>query len=214
MRRHYYGPQYGIPLESLSFVEVMCDDEGRTTLLSVEARICSEPTSLCLRMQQWAVFRCMERGILLSKFHFVLICDHIGVARRKTIASFIMESERTPGAVFKCHFCNIDFQITIREYDGGLAMVVTKWLDLGSGLTPDDTRWRVHCGRDWHVEPGALREAGTLRQRFENEFGPSQDLLSHQNESYLSGQNFKKTMNRWGRRWILQGGRRLRSGRW
>jgi hypothetical protein len=56
MRRHYYGPQYGVSLESLSFTEVMCD-EGRTTLLSVEARICPEPTSLCLRMQHWAVFK-------------------------------------------------------------------------------------------------------------------------------------------------------------
>lgn len=155
----------------------------------------------------------MERGIVLSKFDFVLICDHIGGARSKTIASVIMESERTPGAVLKCHFCNIDFQITIREHDGGLAMVVTKWLDLGSGVTPDDTRWRVHCARGRHVGLGALREAGTLRQLFENESGPSQDLLSHQNESYLSGQNFKKAMDHWAGRWILQGGRRLRNGR-
>jgi hypothetical protein len=91
-------------------------------------------------------------------------------------------------------------------------LVITKWLDLGAGLAPNDPIWRGHSGQGRHMELGALGEAGVLRQRFENEFGPSQDTLSSRNESYLKGQHFTKSMKRYGSgRWILQGG--LRSAR-
>jgi hypothetical protein len=78
MRRFYYGPEFGIPVESLLYTEVKSDrfrsrgppllqpainktPEGNTqkdimmTLFSAEARICSTPPALCMRTQTIAV---------------------------------------------------------------------------------------------------------------------------------------------------------------
>ncbi|KAL2852103.1 hypothetical protein BJY01DRAFT_208481 [Aspergillus pseudoustus] len=40
MKRHYLGPQHGIPLDMLSYTEVAASDVMFTTLVSVGARIC------------------------------------------------------------------------------------------------------------------------------------------------------------------------------
>ena len=51
MKRHYYGPEQGISTDSLQFTEVYVEPQCHaTSLLSVEARICSGPC-LCLRVQ-------------------------------------------------------------------------------------------------------------------------------------------------------------------
>lgn len=229
MKRHYHGPGHGISTESLSFTEVQvsADEEGAervTTLLSVEALICPEPeVSLCLRMQQWALVSPTKRDMILSKTKFMMICDHMRTYYSdisQLIESKLEHYRRTgiePGEddaspdVRKCRYCNVDFQLEIKDFGGeGLALVVTKWLDLGSGLTPMDTRWRVHIGRDRDAEIGALGEAGDVRMRFEREPGLSLDSLSSQNASYLTAKRFMRAMDRWNdRTWIVQGGKRL-----
>ena len=60
MKKHHHVPGHGISTESLSSTEVQVsrdEDEAErvTTLLSVEAWICLEPISLCIRVQQWAL---------------------------------------------------------------------------------------------------------------------------------------------------------------
>ncbi|KAI9874312.1 MAG: hypothetical protein M1830_009893 [Pleopsidium flavum] len=224
MKRHHHGPGHGISTKSLSFTEVQVsgdEDEAErvTTLLSVEARICPEPISLCLRIQHWALISSTKRDMLLSKTKFVRICDHM--TPRSSEISRLIESKLEPPRtefecrvrpdVLKCRFCNTDFQVEIKDCgDEGLALVVTKWLDLGSGLTPMDTRWRVHLARDKAAEIGALGEAGDVRLRFESERGLSQDSLSCQNASYLIAKRFMSEMDHLiNRTWILQAGKRL-----
>jgi hypothetical protein len=224
MKRHHHGPGHGVSTESLSFTEVQVsgdEDEAErvTTLLSVEARISPEPISLCLRIQQWALISSTKRDIILSKTKFVMICDHM--TTRSSEISRLIESKLEPRRtefecricpdVLKCRYCNTDFQVEIKDFgDEGLALVITKWLDLGSGLTPMDTRWRVHLARDKAAELGALGEAGDVRLRFESEPGLSQDSLSCQNASYLISKRFMSAMDRWNNRtWILQAGKRL-----
>lgn len=224
MKRHHHGPGHGISTESLSFTEVQIsrdeDEAGRvTTLLSVEARICPEPTSLCLRIQHWALVSSPKRDTIHSRTEFVEICAHI--TARSPELSQLVESKlklrrtgpeyRAGADVTKCRFCNTDFQVEIKDFgDEGLALVVTKWLDLGPGLTPMDTRWRVHLARDSEAEIGALGEAGDVRLRFESERGLSQDALSCQNASYLAAKRFMGAMDRWNDcTWILQAGKRL-----
>ena len=224
MRRHYYGPGHGIPTESLSFTEVQVSaDEDKpervTTLLSVEARICLESTSLSLRIQHWALISFTKRDLMLPKTKSVLICDH--VTTRSSEISRLIESKlkrhRTESAcwadseVLKCRYCNIDFQVEIKEVDDeGTALVITKWLDLGSGLTPMDTRWRVHLARDRDAEIGKSRKAGDIRLRFESEPGLSQDSLSCQNALYLTAKRYMTVMDHWNEEtWILQAGKRL-----
>lgn len=224
MQRHHHGPGHGISTESLSFTEAQVsrdEDEAErvTTLLSVEARICPEPISLCLRIQHWALISSTKRDMIRSKTEFVMICDHI--TARSSESSQLIESKLKPRRteyeyqagpdVSKCRFCNTDFQIEIKDFgDEGLALVVTKWLDLGSGLTPMDTRWRVHLARDSDAEIGALGEVGDVRLRFESERGLSQDALSCQNASYLSAKRFMSAMDRWNDcTWFLQAGKRM-----
>ncbi|KAL1989055.1 hypothetical protein VTN96DRAFT_5818 [Rasamsonia emersonii] len=207
MKRHYYGPGHGPSTESLSFTEVQASDEA-TTLLSVEARICPAPASLCLRIQQWVVMSSVKADTILSKTPSTLICGHIGSGH--TVVSRIVES-RSP-EIFKCRYCNIDYQLEIKEYpDDRSALVITKWLDLGSGLTPNDPRWRVHIGMGRHAELGASSEAGDVRRRFENGQGLSQDALSCQNESYVMTPNDRSgILDCWGKDiWIQQAGKRL-----
>jgi hypothetical protein len=62
VRGHYYGPGYGMPADSLSYVEVLRPRRGHgtTMLLCAEACVCSQQedfnrSSLCLRIQQWAL---------------------------------------------------------------------------------------------------------------------------------------------------------------
>jgi hypothetical protein len=96
--------------------------------------------------------------------------------------------------------------------DKDLALVITTWLDLGSGSTPMGTRWRVHLARDKAAEIGKSGEAGDIRLRFEGEPGLWQDTLSCQNAPYLIAKRFMGARDRWeNRTWILQAGKRLPS---
>lgn len=222
--RHYHGPAHGISTESLSFIEVQVstdEDEAEpvTTLLSVEARVCPKPESLFLRIQQWALISFTKRDMIHSKTEFVTICDHI-TSRSSEVSrlmEFQLEAPRTGSEcrewpdVLKRRYRNTDFQVETKELgDQGLALVITKWLDLGPGLTPKDTRWRVHIARDKAAEIGRLGHAGDIRLRFESEPGLSQDSLSRRNASYLTDKRFMNAMDRWNNKtWILQGGKRL-----
>src|SRR6266498_1469426 len=74
MKRHRRGPSHGIPLDSLSFIEVQLSDDEReedktTTLLSVEARISSD--EFYLRIQQWALISSNHRDLIPSRTRFV-----------------------------------------------------------------------------------------------------------------------------------------------
>jgi hypothetical protein len=75
MRRFYFGPSFGIPVETLMYTEVitfpLCSSNligarvsekkfkicQRTGLLSVDAQVCHGPPCLCLRIQRLAVIR-------------------------------------------------------------------------------------------------------------------------------------------------------------
>lgn len=149
MKRHLYGPGHGIITELLSYAKVQAsvnkgEDECVTTLLSVQTRICADSMSLCLRIQHWALLSSTKRDMMLSKTNFVMICDHITTCSPKI--SRLIESHlenrrtelgcRTYPDVFKCRYCNLDYKVETKEIgDSGLALVIPKWLDLGSGLT-------------------------------------------------------------------------------
>jgi hypothetical protein len=225
MKRYHHGPGHGISTQSLAFTEVAVsgeeDDADRlTTLLSVEARICFKPMSLCLRIQQWALIGSARREMILAKTKFVRICRHMSV--RSPEVSRLIESELKSGGraesdcrvhadVFKCRHCNMEFQVEIRALGNeGLALVITKWLDLGSELTPRDIRWGTHLHRLKDEEIGLLGEAGDTRLRFEIESGLSQDELACRNASYLIANRFIEEMDVGGHKlWFLQAGERL-----
>lgn len=220
MKRHRHGPGHGISTESLSFTELQVwprkDGTGTIhTLVSVEARICSAPISLCLRIQQWAFFDPARPAVILSETWFVRLCNHLG--RDSPVISRLIMSKLEPGQrgmgpdLRKCRCCNMDYHMKISDFgDRGVALVITKWLDLGPGMNPRDMRWKAHTQVSTIAELPGLGEAGDVRLRFESEPGLSEESLSTWNASHLIEKRYRSSMDHWSyNRWILQANKRL-----
>ncbi|KAJ6123404.1 hypothetical protein N7512_005869 [Penicillium capsulatum] len=100
MRRFYHGPKYGIPAQSLFYIEVSIDpcskdvyvqkqknlassvvekmrSQMKTCLTSFEARICPAAPSLCFRIQSWSVVSGHNAAMLLFSEDYILACGHV-----------------------------------------------------------------------------------------------------------------------------------------
>lgn len=239
MKRHYHGPDYGMSTEALGYTEVRCFEERSiTTLLSVEARTCSSTDDdampiLCLRIQNWAlVNNPASMDDFVRKIGFVWICTHLSV-REANISQFIRRQldacyngrggadpsthdNNSDNNFFKCRMCGIDYQPQIRRCgDDGLALVITKWLDLGTGKIPMGFEWKRHLGISLIPEVGlCIESAGEVSRLFDQNgpAGPSLDSLTLRNQSYLAGRHFTTELDWWDQKtWILQGEGRLPS---
>jgi len=235
MERHYFGPRYGIATESLSFAEVVESGENGvrgqlTTLLSIEARVCTEPSRLCLRIQHWVIFHTRMRDSVLRKLECITICNHLRMHNGIAFPALIESSLDTYSAgagrasnpeVHQCRHCDLDFQLEFQDLGSiGMALVVTKWLDLGRGLglrppfVEGGSRGSDLRGAllERVQEPVTLCQAGELRSAFEREEGLSLEALYRQNKAHLANQRYKKTMGQWNvSTWVLQAGQRVHS---
>ena len=93
---------------------------------------------------------------------------------------------------------------------------ITEWLDLGSGLTPLHQKWRFLA--ELTYEDGGTDQAGgaeRCRLEFEKEGGLKQNAITLRNASYVSKQQYRKTMNKISAGvWRLQAGRRRHMYDW
>ncbi|EEP75968.1 predicted protein [Uncinocarpus reesii 1704] len=181
MARHYQGPAYGLPLDMLSYTEVKAHTEPDgakvTILLSFDARICSRSASLCLRNQQWILLRPQHK--LPVKPGPVELSDVL---------------DNTPSPVLACSFCDMHFQLDKCDLgDETKAIVITKWLDVGAGLTILDPKWQAHALGGSREFPEGSED---VYLRFERLPGISGSMLFSQNASHLMGNRYKKTMKR------------------
>ena len=130
-----------------------------------------------------------------------------------TISERLQEPKR-----HRCRRCNFVFQLEVLDTGSdGLAIVITKWLDLGSGLTPMDPKWRVLTAAvvDGDYGNDHASEAERCRLDFEKEEGLTQQAITLRNASYLSDQRYKDTMSKsFCGEWILQAGRRMHLYDW
>lgn len=176
MRRFYYGAEFGIPVQSLLYTEVetnLITDQAMkntkpqeeeefqsshmTTLLSVDARICSNPPSFYLRTQELAVVRKQNLSLLFpypanDSMHN---CMHLGrISDLKDVVHGLINKYRSdttknPRDQGICDKCNTSWQIEIRTMgQKDVCLVFTRWLDLGPGLSPEDDRWRCHTNHE------------------------------------------------------------------
>ena len=222
MRRHYLGPGYGISTDDLSFVQVDVIGESelrgrRTTLFSVEARVCTEPARLCLHIQRWTVLHTNALELAVERAKCVGVCIHHSAEESETfqlimssLDEYLTEGPREPKRRI-CRQCKFIYQLEVLDTGSdGLAIVITKWLDLGSGLTPLDQRWRFRTELT-HEDDGAdhAGDAERCRLEFEKAGGLNQHVITLRNASYLSKQQYRQTMNKISAGvWILQAGRR------
>jgi hypothetical protein len=202
MKRHFCGPAHGISTESLAYVEILPSSlYPLTALLSVDAQICHGPR-LCLRIQSWS----LVKDFAPSSFTNVLICYHLYAGSAPAVELIQSEwdicesrSEKPSDPnIYQCSICGIDYQIEVVDCDSkGTALIITKWLDLGSGLDPNDPGWKRHFfGYSFRLENEATKSDGTLRSQFEQKSAVSLDALTHRNASLLkSYESSSKTVS-------------------
>ncbi|KAK2797235.1 hypothetical protein FQN51_008758 [Onygenales sp. PD_10] len=219
MKRYYNGPPHGLSTESLSFTQVeFSATNSITTLSSVEGRICQGP-SLCMRFQNWALFNAATLDEFLSQIDFIFICGHDTMTWHLSyfapLFAAALEGPRTDEngmridpEIHRCSRCGVEYQIEVMNYgDLGLALVITKWLDLGPGLRPTDAEWNGLFDRQIKQLP-AGKSVGDTRSLFEREPGLSLESLTWKNKSCLLTESYKKSMDQLDNRtWILQGPR-------
>ncbi|OQE94339.1 hypothetical protein PENNAL_c0004G08217 [Penicillium nalgiovense] len=109
--------------------------------------------------------------------------------------------EKAPSVSFACDRCDTEVLVEISECENELALVITKWINLGAGLTPDDPPWKkhhdfgratmIHRSPDKRGKGKASAVTASARTCFES---ASVDSLRARNIAYLKDQRFKKTM--------------------
>lgn len=213
MRRFYLGNKFGISTEALSWTQVRIHPEESlcpeiTCLFSNDAQICSETPGLCLRMQYIMLVHGSRSELLLSRPNtecwkpptVMFICSHVGYTQKGKLINPVvfayLDGEKDPCSTYTCNQCNTDARIEVCEYGSHLALVLTTWINLGPGLTPDDPRWIIHScsheNRDVTLDPNDC--TGSPRVSFENVSPLSLGALLSRNLSYLKDQRYRKVM--------------------
>ena len=157
MAHHRYGHAFGIPVEELATTSV--SKWFRTPSLqdnhafNAEGRIVNN--ELCLRLQDVLVFDYASS----RRYDWDLgvnICAHLELPRYHSAHSALwcktrrleeLVERNCPccDVLHQCSKCHTEFEIDIRSMgEGMIALVITKWVDLGMGETPLDPMWRRH----------------------------------------------------------------------
>ncbi|CAG7969152.1 unnamed protein product [Penicillium nalgiovense] len=220
MRRFYYGPEYGISTEDISYTQVRLYTPQSGTqiplLSSLDAQICSTSPSLILRVQQimsvprrkrYLLYRCPRSSAKRSRSppYNMSICNHEYLHSFDYLLNGVVGAhragEKAPSVSFACDRCDTEVLVEISECENELALVITKWINLGAGLTPDDPPWKkhhdfgratmIHRSPDKRGKGKASAVTASARTCFES---ASVDSLRARNIAYLKDQRFKKTM--------------------
>lgn len=221
MRRFDYGPGSGFNTDSLSYKQVrqhplLVADPDMIMLFSVEAQVCPEPLGLYVRMQDIVLIRTWDGLMDISKkwgqgdypSNF-FICAHNLLSQ---IMTSIMESSHHAETSFanNCHECNTEVHIETVEFDSKIAFIMTRWMNLGLGLSQVDPMWEQHVSfiyRRPRKFNGDDLERFLMpyspRACFENTAPQSLEELRSHNLSYIKDQRYKIVMP------LLSGSRNL-----
>jgi hypothetical protein len=147
MLRHRYGSKHGMPIDSLHLHEIEeTKYDQTTTLFPIDARIVDD--ELCLRIQQWLLLS-PDLTPTLESVRRIGICSHImkySDSFKTLIQAKLDHSEANVqlpahSKLLKCAHCETEFEISIEMADETRKVVlVTKWLSLGNGTSPNDHR--------------------------------------------------------------------------
>ncbi|KAJ5415424.1 hypothetical protein N7465_004119 [Penicillium sp. CMV-2018d] len=188
MKRFHYGPRPGINTDSLSYTQVRHYPMQSVypellSLFSTEAQICPDPLGLYIIMQDIVVVEELDGSSL--QLDAVFITPTAESLRNGGKSSF----------TYNCQMCNADIQIEISEFDSKIAVVLTRWVNLGPGLTRDDILWNTQViapYSDSWIDLDDPRHLLTSPSLCFEEMAPQSfgDLRSR-NLSYLENQQFK-----------------------
>lgn len=167
-----------------------------------------EAANLCLRIQDIMMMTGTAVDFLPPPERAFTICGHISQTRLShLIFSHILSSTAGaretpffPSYSNNCKQCNTDYQLELHFLgQNDLALVITRWLNLGAGLTPEDPQWRVH-GYSWPPKCMTAEYYATVtspRMLFEASLPKrsSVETLCSYNLSLLKGRNYRIMMN-------------------
>lgn len=219
-----YGPQFGIDTEALSYTQVFEKRREITSLFSVDAEVCLDrskpkddlfaraPPEFVLRTQQ--IFSSPRRNHhliyndpLFCHSGDYFICTHIdhhperlGRLIRRIVRS-CRAGKKAPSSSWICEWCKTSFCIEVCDYDIKMrALIITRWMNLGAGLSPDDPKWVRfrESGRyyRWSVKAEPTYDRSNARILFEKSSTCPLDAFSFHNLSYLKDQRYKKVMRK------------------
>ncbi|KAJ6084010.1 hypothetical protein N7486_010810 [Penicillium sp. IBT 16267x] len=253
MRYFKQGPGFGIPVESLFYIEVatspiatdtntprpqpdetkIIDEEielnTQTTLFSVDARVCTEPPSFCMRTQELAVVPRQKAWQLIPDPFSdpIRICWHISTAGSGSEGNFgigntvrdlvkqYQRGERVTNLIAqgRCEQCNTAWKVQIREIEPReVCLVLTRWVNLGSGLNPEDVLWRslvesrqFLSAKMRGADPRVQFERDSVQARSGSAL--SEEALFWRNTELLQGGRYRDSMsNMDGQRWFINSG--------
>lgn len=218
MKRFLYGPQFGISTKSLSYtcVQVRIGEPlERPILSSTDAQIGGSPPGLILRTQRIIYVPANRRYLLYAnkniyrrsrKFYSIdsPICGHVSGGKVADLSNNIVRAHRdgkkAPFFISSCAWCHTDFRIEVCSHKSDLALVTTKWSDLGAGPTPDSPKWALHSNKAKRIffedsirKPRNYRKSA--RALFQTTSSLSMTALRSRNFSYLENQRYKKIMH-------------------
>ncbi|CAG7949319.1 unnamed protein product [Penicillium nalgiovense] len=180
MRRFYYGPRYDI-----------------ISLFSKEAQICPKPLGLCIRIQDIVLVKTRDYLTFpiitwLGPLPNLEQCAHYHLLTLIRPVMGSLHGGGTASFAHTCHKCNTDSQIELVGFDSKIAVIMTRWLNLGPGLTKDDLFWKSHV---WLGRPDRDGSKRSPRLWFEDMASQSFEDLRSLNLSYLRNEQYKKVMS-------------------
>ena len=189
MKRHYYGSSHGFPLEAFLYTEVNQTNDRGTTLLSVDTQIVTG--ELLMRSQQLILLPRDRSDEFFTKDAVHHICNHIWKripddSLAELVRSRLEELEaqgKCCTQTLQCRKCYMDFTIDAIDFaERGIAVLVTRWINLGAGLHPEDAKWQSHL----HISmpKGVVHQPhplGRIRASFERQEGKSMEELTADN---------------------------------
>ncbi|KAF1821470.1 uncharacterized protein K489DRAFT_248682 [Dissoconium aciculare CBS 342.82] len=205
MARHRSGCGSGHALEILQACEI-ADPRGfddPITLLSVEPAIVND--ELNLRIQQWIVFasRHLEKSVELQQLS---ICNHFNndddtlgpILECKIRHRETRQGYATCHPYLRCPRCHIEFNIRTRDLGvDGSAVIITKWVRLGRGLSPTDPHWHLNAWESAFMQrnvPEQATDDGSLHARFERQATMGIDALFPEYMSLLRGKSYRRAL--------------------
>nr|POE78513.1 hypothetical protein CFP56_60745 [Quercus suber] len=181
MARHLFGRDHGIDLDALAVTEVACIPGGDfSTLLSVDPGIVDG--ELCMRVQQWMCFPSNNHSCLFEHRRWS-ICTHLESSNILFVPKLLRcklhhaDSQQACPMCYpllSCKLCNVQFSVKLRALEDGrtTAVVVSKWINFGSGETRDDPKWRLKTHKyfaELWLPITRADEVGGLCSRFERQ---------------------------------------------
>lgn len=198
MKQHFAGTDIGFPLEAFQYLEVEHNqEEQKITLLSVDAQIVSH--ELLMRSQTWKLLPWSRRDEFIGELakrgisHDICMHTRLGPLKRNLVSDMVesrideLEArEKGRSQTLHCPYCWMDYTLDVVDFgERGFAVLVTRWINLGSGLDPADAKWRSHMTVPMDRGVHHLHNPGDIRTGFEAQAEVSVEELSADNQVKL-----------------------------